>query len=1586
MLVLAAAASHGEAQRDVPLVAAFAPHIALGCAILSTLVWIAYVLIAGDLRRIARAEASQSERQTRGREGLLQEQPTDAAKPNFPSSSNETAQHAPRGGRTLIMEILKIAVAAAILVTSGVRLVGLELEGRALPWTRVYEGGMLATAFYFGLIGAAKVADARLHVLLHVQQILLCAFLCLLVFVVEVLPFLFVRHPHASRSHVLGFVETGLVFTLAIVLSLAPPPFKPHLKNVPPNPAQTASPLSRIFFGWLEGGMHRYYARTSNTLSRVFRLDNAYSFKPFVPPLPDYLYSDYVLSYFRWEGDRGSSEARDKAARRSRVTGGTKAFVWKHKGDLAGIVAFATAWILFIFVSPLSMNLLLRYIQQSEAPPFGLSPYLFVVLIFVAPIAQSVCNQAALYRVAQLGLRLRAILGHAIYSKLMRIKAGGGSTRQAEQGDNGKKSEGGGGGSEAVGRVNNLVGTDIDTITSSLPTALQLYAVLPKLVVSIAFLYVLLGWSAFVALGAIILFAPVSNLVSRKYGAVQEEIMRATDKRITLVQELLNSIRTLKMFAWEKPSIERIDEARRVELERVKKRAKVYGGLMFLSTGVPAVVTLSTFGSYVFIAKQTLTASTAFTSMSLFGLLREAIISATYLLSAWMRAKVSLDRITGFLTETEDLDDEPVKTADQPQREGQDAAVVIEAGTELRFSKYREGGFTLRLNGGDQQTPLIIPRGKTTVVAGDVGSGKSAFLLAVLGELHLAKGSIELCKEDDDAATTPYISYAAQSPWLQDTSIRENILFGEEFDKDRYNETIYACALEEDLGMMPQGDETRVGEKGLSMSGGQKQRIALARAVYSSSRLVILDDVLSALDSNAVSHVVENCLDGPLLHDRTVILVSHFVQLCATRIASCELVVTVHGGKVTSAGPPSDHLTANGKGKRSSSSASLRSNVSRNSQRSFHGAQVKHGDESTEEASDSSGEGQGISLSVYRKYFAAMGGASFWIPYALINIVAHVFMIAQGWYIGRWVSAPDRTTHATRYFTIYAAIQLTASVALTAMYLVLIVGAIRASRLLHTRLTRRVFAAPFRWWDKTPFGNVLNRFSKDTEVQDTEQVENMQPVFDYMPQVAFVAITISFVLPAFLLPAIVISLAFAGLGRLYLRNALAARKEVAAARSPLFSTLGDSTSGVVTIRAFGRSNAFASRYKRQTDNYNKMQLCEEGLDRWLELRADMTGALVSFVIGFLCLSSGLDSGITGFLISTGLEFTSRILYVVRAINKNELSLNSVQRIIQYSTEPESEEEPSDRKAPPASWPDSGTIDFEKFSCKYSPEQEEDVLHGLSLHINGGEKIGIVGPSGCGKSTLSLALLRFILTSDGSITIDGRKLSDTNLDAIRSRITLVPQDPTLFSGTLRSNLDPTDEHDDATLWNAVKRCGIANSSQNISLETPVASSGSNFSQGQRQLIGLARALVRSSKIIIMDEATASLDNESDQLVQKVIREEFSGCTNLTVAHRLDTIIDFDRILVLRAGRVAEFDSPENLLNRTDGAFRNMVEVTGRLDELYERAAKAGRPEGSKQGTSAEPKGSKQGNKATAGESKQGNKAKAETTKSKKGKKP
>ncbi|KAK4046142.1 hypothetical protein OIV83_006313 [Microbotryomycetes sp. JL201] len=1344
----------------------------------------------------------------------------------------------------MALELVKVVIAAVLLAGTLAKVV---IEQPNSHWSLLLlDVTVVVIAVYLALTSFISLVYPNIARTIRAHQWTLFLTLLIALAINNVTPFVFRQRPPTDIVTDLGFAQTALATVLVLVLLLTPPHWQPLIRKCPPNPAQIASPLSNLLFAFLETRMWKWYRQTT-------KAERDKEFTSFVPNLPDYLHSSWILSRFRWRGDERHStqtenegQDNDEESENGNPTkddeqykqqyppsGSVYKFMWAFRLEFVKIFAFATVWVLAIFVSPLSMNLLLRYVQDNADTL--VSPYVFVFGIFLAPIVSSVAFQCATYRISQIGLRLRCILGHAVYAKLLRVKAGGGGSKNDDE------EAVGSGGNEAIGKVNNLVGTDIDVITSSLTTALQLFGVLPKLVVSLIFLYFLLGWSAFVALGAIIAFAPVSTMVSKKYGNVQEEIMKATDKRITIVGELVSSIRVLKMLNWQDSSRKKIYDARETELARITKRAKVYAGLMFLSTGIPAVVTLSTFATYVFFRKQSLTASTAFTSMSLFGLLREAVISSTYLLSAFMRARVSLGRITRFIADTEELDDRP--------RMIKGDTIEIKAG-KFNFSRFGKGGFTLEIDN------LRLPMGKTTIVAGDVGSGKSALLNALLGEMHTASGTLQY-------PARMSTSFAAQSPWLQDDSVKANILFGNEYDEDRYYETLFACALESDIEGFPDGDETRVGEKGLSMSGGQKQRIALARAVYAKTDIVLLDDVLSAVD----------------------------------RVQDCELVVHMHEGRIQKQGPPERGLQPDGGSTamgRTSSQSSLRSNKKEQASGTDDGA----GKNKHEQSYDEGNEGENdISFKVYKRYFAAFGQSLrtrivFWIVYAIINIVAHVLMLSQasclfmifGWFVGKWVNAGDRDKRPGFYFSIYTAIQISGAVSLTAMYLMLIWGAINASRAIHERLTRSVFGAPFRFFDVTPQGAIVNRFSKDCEILDTEQVENLQPVLDYSVQVLFVAIIITVILPIFLLPAAVICLVFFFIGKVYVRNALAARKQVAAARSPLFSTLGDTTSGVVTIRAFERTRTFARAYLAHTDRYNQMQLYEDGLDRWLEERSDMVGATVSFIVGLLSLKGGLSSGTTGFLVSTGLEFTSRILFVVRAINKNELSMNSVQRILSMS-DIEQESPPSDEHEPPANWP-QGEIEFKEYSAKYA-EDGPEVLHGLTFKIKKGEKIGIVGPSGCGKSSLSLAILRFIIPSGGSISIDGRRVDETNLESLRSRVTLIPQDPILFTGTLRSNLDPDNEYDDHELWQAIQRSGFAKQgeqgsrdSNGLSLDSAVHSSGSNFSQ--------------------------------------------------------ETVIDYSRILVLDGGKVVEFDAPSALLDRPDSRFRALCEASGDLDELKRRA--------------------------------------------------
>lgn len=578
----------------------------------------------------------------------------------------------------------------------------------------------------------------------------------------HVLPLAVTKGRHLTPATKVGLAEAAVACATLVCFLITPPRPVRAEKEMPRSAVQDASPLSRMLFLFLERGMVSYYIKPGTE-----------PFAKRVPPLPQSIASSTVLRRFQWTSHKDGDPANG-------WQGGVWAFANAYRTTVAKIWVAATIWIIATFLSPLSMNLLLRYVQEGKTVG-DVSPYLFVTGLFIAPAASSAAYQQALFCIFELALRLRVALGHAVFSKVMRTREGGSDG-----------SEGG----DTVGRVNNLVGTDIDVITSSLESFVQLYGVPPKLVIALVGLWLLLGWPAFVALGIIIAFMPLSFVVSSRYGGAQEQIMKATDSRVTLVSEILSSIRTIKIYGWERAFMDRIATIRNTELDRIIGRAKVFGGMMLLSTGVPAAVTLATFAAYTYGKHEPLTASTAFTSITLFGLLREAVISSTYLSSAFMRARVSLKRIQGFLQDSEELDDVELPT----ERTAPEAIELRDA--KFQWSRWsKPSDFTLDIS------RLDIPIGKTTVIVGSVGSGKSALLYALLGEMHRRQGSCTLHPIKHS------ISYAAQSPYLQNASIRDNILMNEAFDQARYDKVIEACSLSTDLANFENGDDTVVGEK-----------------------------------------------------------------------------------------------------------------------------------------------------------------------------------------------------------------------------------------------------------------------------------------------------------------------------------------------------------------------------------------------------------------------------------------------------------------------------------------------------------------------------------------------------------------------------------------------------------------------------------------------------------------------------------------------------------------------------------------------------------------------------------------------------
>ncbi|CEP09787.1 hypothetical protein [Parasitella parasitica] len=862
------------------------------------------------------------------------------------------------------------------------------------------------------------------------------------------------------------------------------------------------------------------------------------------------------------------------------------------------------------------------------------------------------------------------------------------------------------------------------------------------------------------------------------------------------------------------------------------------------------------------------------------------------------------------------------------------------------------------------------------------------------------------------------VAYVAQQPFLRHASIRDNILFGLPFHASRYKKTLYQCALIKDLTIFPDGDLTEIGEKGISLSGGQKQRVSLARAVYSNAKTVLLDDCLSAVDAHTSKHIYKKCFKGDLLMGRTVILATHQVRLC---LPGASFFIKIENGQVLGCDSV-ENLKANGELQKllgAENQQEQEEEIEDIIDADNADADMAL-DKKTEAANklvqeETSEKGQ-VKLKVYAKYLAVCGGWMFWIALVCSYVFARLLTFGENWWLRIWAAsydeqAPGNTSlssspqhlllnskppaiqgvfdtlgaavqkqnifkawvfeeHAPAnvdyYIGIYIAI-CTAYILFDACRNILIYwGSIRGARRLFDSLLDRVIHAPMRFFDTTPVGRILNRFGKDVSTIDKQIARSASFLVECVTGIVASTIVISVITPQFFVVAVAISCLYFVIGMFYLRISRELKRLNSVSRSPIYSHFTESLAGVTTIRAYGVQEQFMRTVYEKIDAFVAPYYFLRMSNRWLCCRIEFIGAFVTLFTGiFLIVNIDyIDAGMAGISLFYARNFLEHIYWFIRQYTNVEMNLNSVERVQEYL---ELDQEPPATitgRRPPAAWPTTAAIEVKDLVIRYAPELDP-VLHGISFSTRPHEKIGIVGRTGSGKSTMALSFFRFLEASQGSISIDGIDISTIGIQDLRTQITIIPQDVVLFSGTIRSNIDPFEEHSDQAVWESLERAHLckapdrlkklqsssSSSSGSVDDEQPISAitslnqqvsdGGNNFSQGQRQLLCLARALLKNSKLIIMDEATASVDFDTDAKIQRTIREEFTNSTLLCIAHRLRTIIDYDRILVLDQGRVAEYDTPYNLLVQGFGAgiFKSMCEKSGELEELLKMATES-----------------------------------------------
>ncbi|KAL9964351.1 hypothetical protein ACROYT_G027981 [Oculina patagonica] len=965
--------------------------------------------------------------------------------------------------------------------------------------------------------------------------------------------------------------------------------------------------------------------------------------------------------------------------------------------------------------------------------------------------------------------------------------------------------------------------------------------------------------------------------------------MGAKDLRIKMINEILNGIKVLKLYAWETSFMKMVSKHRKKELRHIKNASYLDSIFNFTYICAPFMVSLATFAIYVLIGNE-LTASKAFVAISLFNILRFPLVALPNVIISLIQAQVSLKRLTDFLS-LQELDPDNVEKSIPDHISTQ--AIHIE-----------NGAFSWDANGKPTLTDINvnISSGSLVAVVGQVGCGKSTLLSALLGETEKLDGKVYVKGS---------VAYVPQIAWIQNATLRENILFGRSFDSKRYAKAIHTCALQPDLDILPGGDLTEIGEKGINLSGGQKQRVSLARSVYFNADIYLLDDPLSAVDSHVGKHIFDKVIGprGKLRKKATEDPVPEAIM---------EDIDDVDGG---SSARQSTEMPHN---KREDSisvvtgdTADLDCQFTRPDQ---------EGDKMIEEEKSQTGN---VKLSVFWEY-----AKSLTVPFSVCIICFFLFSeaasVSSGIWLAKW-SSTDVASNKERdlFLGVYGGLGLSQGLFVLMAYLSMAEGSRTASRHLHHRLLVNIMHSPMSFFETTPQGRIMNRFSKDISGIDGMVPMCLNQFLRTFLNVIGIMFAICFVTPIFLAVIIPVGALYLVVQRIYVASSRQLKRIESVSRSPIYNNFLETINGTTTIRAFAQQQRFIRGNYFLVDENQVAYYPSVMANRWLAVHLEFVGNLMILFAALFAVVNrdSLASGLVGLSITYALRVTSTLSWMVRMTSEVETNIVSVERVKEYSETPTEAEWIIPDNRPPDGWPDAGNIVIEEFDLKYR-EGLPLVLKQINCDIKPGEKVGIVGRTGAGKSTLTLALFRILERAGGRIVVDGVDIAKIGLQDLRSRLTIIPQDPVLFSGTLRLNLDPFDSHTDEELWKILEMSHLKNfvSGLEEGLLYPVSEGGENLSVGQRQLVCLARALLRKSKILVLDEATAAVDLETDELIQQTIRREFADRTVFTIAHRLNTIMDYTRIIVLDRGFMMEFDTPQALLAQ-QGIFYNMARDAG-----------------------------------------------------------
>ncbi|KAF9610290.1 hypothetical protein IFM89_021851 [Coptis chinensis] len=1280
---------------------------------------------------------------------------------------------------------------------------------------------------------------------------------------------------------------------------------KSNRKNEDENPYTNANLFSLLTFSWMSPLLAVGHKKTLD-LEDVPQLDCCDSVDGVYPTFRNKLYSSST----------GDQQVSTLKLVKALLSANWREFV------ISGF--FCLLYTLASYVGPYLIETFVQYLNGVRE--FNNEGYVLVSAFFGAKLVECFSQRHWFFRMQQVGVRLRAALITTVYKKGQTLSC------QSKQG-------------HTSGEIINFMTVDAERIGDFSWYMHDVWMIPMQVILALLILYKNLGMASIATLVATILVMLANFPLGKLQEKFQGKLMESKDARMKTTSEILRNMRILKLQGWEMKFLSKVVELRKNEEGWLKKYVYTSAVTTFVFWGAPTFVSVITFGACMLLGIP-LESGKILSALATFRILQEPIYTLPDTISMIVQTKVSLDRIASFLR-LNDLQADVVEKLPK----GSDVSIEI-----------RDGYFSWDISSSSPTLKDInfeVFHGMRVAVCGTVGSGKSSLLSCILGEVPKVSGSVKL------SGTKAYIP---QSPWIQSGKIEENILFGKEMDREKYETVLEACSLKKDLEILSFGDQTVIGERGINLSGGQKQRIQIARALYQDADIYLFDDPFSAVDAHTGSHLFKECLLG-LLASKTVIYVTHQVEF----LPSADLILVMKDGRITQLGKYEEILNSGtdfmelvgahekalltlGSTETAQTSENVRNKMLNDNMENGMKVELKEDKKTEGDSTDDivgpkaqlveeeEREKGRVGLRVYWKFITtAYGGAL--VPFILLSQVLFQMLQIGSNYWMAWATPVSEDVKApvkgSTMIIVYVALAIGSSFCILVRSVLLVTAGYKTATELFNKMHMCIFRAPMSFFDATPSGRILNRASTDQSAVDLNIPSQIGSVaFSIIQLVGIIAVMsqVAWQVFAIFVPVIGTCIWYQ---QYYISTARELARLVGVCKAPLIQHFAESISGSTTIRSFDQESRFTETNLKLMDNYSRPKFYSAGSMEWLCIRLDMLSSL-TFAFSLIFLISvpegTIDPGIAGLAVTYGLNLNMLQAWVIWNLCNLENRIISVERMLQYTSIPSEPPLVIEAHKPNDDWPSEGEIDINDLQVRYAPQMPL-VLRGLTCTIPGGMKTGVVGRTGSGKSTLIQTLFRIVEPATGQILIDGLNISTIGLHDLRSRLSIIPQDPTMFEGTVRSNLDPLEEHTDEQIWEALDKCQLGNEvrKKEGKLDSTVTENGENWSMGQRQLVCLGRVLLKRSKVLVLDEATASVDTATDNLIQQTLRQHFSNSTVITIAHRITSVIDSDMVLLLDNGLIMEYDSPSKLLEDKSSLFSKLVaEYTARSNSSFETA--------------------------------------------------